>query len=182
MAVPSPLSVKDRPVGSVPALAKAARGFPVDVTVNVPLAPTVKVVALALVMAGATAGVTVSDAFDVLPAPASVSDTVTLLFLMPAVVAVTETENVQFDDAPRVAPASAIDEAPAVAVMVPPPQEPTMPLGVATTKPAGRVSLKLTLLSPTVVLGLLSVKVRVVEALLTMLAAPKAAAILGGVT
>ena len=62
VAVPSPLSVKVRPLGSEPAvLASAAAGEPVVVTVKVFATPVVKVVALELVNAGATPGlVTVS--------------------------------------------------------------------------------------------------------------------------
>ena len=52
VAVPLPLSVKVTPVGSAPVLEIPAGGEPVVVTVKEPAVPTVKVVLLALVMAG----------------------------------------------------------------------------------------------------------------------------------
>ena len=60
VAVPSPLSTKVTPEGRAPDSVIAAFGVPVVVTVNVPAAPAVKEVALALVIAGAPATVTVS--------------------------------------------------------------------------------------------------------------------------
>ena len=48
VAVPSPLSVKERPLGRVPVLASAAVGEPVVVTVNDFATPVVKVVEAAL--------------------------------------------------------------------------------------------------------------------------------------
>jgi hypothetical protein len=53
VAVPLPLSVKFTLAGSDPVLVSAGVGLPVVVTVNVPLAPAVKVTELALVIAGA---------------------------------------------------------------------------------------------------------------------------------
>ena len=53
MAVPFPLSTKVTPVGSVPLSLKAGVGIPVVVTVNVPGSPSVNVVMVALVIAGA---------------------------------------------------------------------------------------------------------------------------------
>ncbi len=50
--VPFPLSVRVTPLGSVPVLLRLGAGKPVVVTVNVPAAPTVNAVLLALVMAG----------------------------------------------------------------------------------------------------------------------------------
>jgi hypothetical protein len=52
VAVPFPLSVKATPIGSVPDSLRLGAGKPVVVTEKVPTAPTVKVVPLALVMAG----------------------------------------------------------------------------------------------------------------------------------
>ncbi len=55
VAVPLSTRVADvnvTPVGSVPVCVTVGAGNPVVVTVNVPGAPTVNVVALALVMAG----------------------------------------------------------------------------------------------------------------------------------
>ena len=53
VAVPLPLSVKVTPAGSAPDSVTVADGLPVDVTENEPCVPTVKVVELPLVMAGA---------------------------------------------------------------------------------------------------------------------------------
>jgi hypothetical protein len=71
---------------------------------------------------------------------------------------------------------------PAVAVMVPAPHDPVNPFGVATSKPAGKVSLKATPLKLCVELLFWIVKVRLVEPFSGMLAAPKALMITGGAT
>jgi hypothetical protein len=71
---------------------------------------------------------------------------------------------------------------PAVAVMVPAPHDPVNPFGVATTKPAGKVSLKATPLRLCVELLFWIVKVRLVEPFNGMLAAPNALMMIGGPT
>ena len=71
---------------------------------------------------------------------------------MPAAIPVTFTENVQELLAAIVPPLRLITLVPAVAVIVPPPQEPVRPFGVETTKPAGSVSLKPTPVSDVLVL------------------------------
>jgi hypothetical protein len=48
-----PVGLRVTPVGNVPATAKVGVGTPVAVTENIPAVPTVKVVASALVIAGA---------------------------------------------------------------------------------------------------------------------------------
>jgi hypothetical protein len=53
VAVPFPLSVKVTPLGRLPVLLSAAVGDPVVVTVKDPVAPLVKLVLSALVIAGA---------------------------------------------------------------------------------------------------------------------------------
>src|SRR5438552_18179272 len=65
-------------------------------------------------------------------------------------------------------------------VMVPEPQDPVRPLGVATTRPPGSVSPKATPVSATVALGLVMVKLSVVVAPRLMLAAPNALLMFGG--
>jgi hypothetical protein len=65
-------------------------------------------------------------------------------------------------------------------VIVPEPQAPVNPFGLATTSPAGNVSLKPTPVKATVALGLVMVKLSVVAAFRLMLAAPNALAIDGG--
>jgi len=72
--------------------------------------------------------------------------------LVPPVVPVTFTANVQDVEAARLAPVKLMLPDPAVAVMVPPPQLPTRPLGVETTRPAGKTSVKPTPVSVVVVL------------------------------
>jgi hypothetical protein len=61
--------VKVTPLGKVPLSLKVGAGKPVSVTVNVPAAPTVKVVLFALVMAGfwLTVSVKLCVAFDPTP-------------------------------------------------------------------------------------------------------------------
>ena len=129
---------------------------------------------------------TVRLAFEVLPVPPSVEVTWTLLFLVPPVVPVTDTENVQDDptagDAVSVAPERLTLPAPAFAVMVPLPQVPVM-LGVAdTTSPAGSVSVNATPLSELKVLGLVMVKLKVVLEFAAIEATPKDLLMDGGAT
>ena len=71
--------------------------------------------------------------------------------------------------------------APATAVTVPP-HVSARPFGVATTRPAGSVSVKPTPVSAVAAFGLVSVNVSVVVPFTTMLAAPNALAIVGGAT
>src|SRR5579864_2599380 len=85
--------------------------------------------------------VTVMEALDVLPAPASVEVTWTLLFFTPAVVPVTFTDTVQLALEASVAPLRLTTPEPATAVAVPP-HVLVNALGVATTRPAGRLSVK----------------------------------------
>src|SRR5258707_8959171 len=124
-----------------------------------------------LIVGGPT---TVIEAFEVLPVPPSFEVTCTLLFFTPAVVPVTSTENVHDDPAPgdvvNVPPDKLMLPLPAVAVIAPLPHDPVKPLAVATTKPAGRLSVNPTPLCATVVLGLLIVKLRVLLLLTAMLA------------
>ncbi len=92
---------------------------------------------------GAAADFRLADA--VLPVPPFVEVTAPVVLRKdPATVAVTFTANVQELPAAIVAPASATLPLPDVAVIVPPPQEPDSPLGVATTNPVGNVSIKAT--------------------------------------
>src|SRR5215469_13055275 len=117
------------------------------------------------------------------PVPALVELTVpVVLTLCPPVVPTTFTENVQEPPAAIVPPERLTTENPEMVpvVIVPAPQEPVRPFGLATASPAGSVSPKPTPVSPTVALGLVIVKVRVVVAFRLMLAAPNALAIDGG--
>ena len=105
------------------------------------LPPTPRVAApkLFMIVGGLT---TVTLAVAVFPVPPLVDVTVTELFCAPAVVPVTLTENVQDAPAARDAPDKLTEDAPAVAVMVPESHVPVITLGVETTNPAGRVSVK----------------------------------------
>src|SRR5436853_251649 len=104
---------------------------------------------------------TVTVAFAVLPLPPSTDVTALVtLFLTPAVVPVTFTLKVHVPFAGRVAPVRLIVPEPAVAVMVPPPHVPASPFGVATTSPAGRLSVKPTPVSAVPAFGLARLKVR----------------------
>src|ERR1700694_2104909 len=122
-----------------------------------------------------------TEAVAVLPVPPFAELTApVVLTLFPAVTPVTFTEKVQDPLAATVAPARLMLAEPAVAVMVPPPHEPVSPLGVATSRPLGKVSVNATPVSATDALELVIVKVRLVLLLVRMLAAPNAFAIDGG--
>src|SRR5437879_1209932 len=67
--VPFPLSVKVTPLGSGPASTRAGGGKPVVITVNDAKVPSVNVVLVALVMAGASSTVSVKFCVALLPTP-----------------------------------------------------------------------------------------------------------------
>jgi hypothetical protein len=97
----------------------------------------------ALLKVGGAMTVRVAEA--VAPEPPSVEVTALVtLFFVPAAVPVTLTANEQLEAAATCPPDRETDVAPAVAEMVPPPQEPVRPFGVATTRPAGSESVKAT--------------------------------------
>ena len=105
-----------------------------------------------------------------------------VLALLPAVIPVTFTVKVQDAPAARVAPVKLTVPDPAVAVMVPPPQEPVSPFGVDTTRPAGSVSMNSMLVTETVVFGFVMLKLRVVEPFSGTVVAPNALVIVGGIS
>lgn len=121
---------------------------------------------------------TVMLALEVLPVPPLVALTVTLLIFTPAVVPVTFTDTVQLP-LPAIVPAerlTALD--PAAAVAVPP--HVLLKFGVAaTTKPAGRLSVKATPVLG-LVLGLLMANDKVVVPFSGTDAAPNDFVMLGG--
>ena len=132
-----------------------------------------------LLMVGGAMTVTLAEA--VRPVPPSVELTVpVVLFLVPAVVPVTFTEKVQEAPAANVPPDRLTEPDPAVAVMVPLPQEPLKPLGVDTTRPEGKESVKATPLSDALPLGLVTVKLRLVVPPIAMLDAPNDLLMVGG--
>jgi len=114
------------------------------------------------------------------PAPVSVEVTLpVVLFFTPVVVPVTSTEKVQLPLAAIVPPLSDMLLEPATAVIVPLPQLPVSPFGVATTKPAGRESLNATPVSPSPLLGLVTVKLSDVVAFTGIEATPNVLLIVG---
>jgi hypothetical protein len=178
------------PVGSVslnPTAVKAAvfAGGLVIVKVSFVVALRAMLVGLkALAIAGGAT--TVSTAvLLVAPVPPSVDVTASVvLLLLPALVPVTSAEKVHDEpaagDAVSVPPVRLMVLLPAVAVIVPLPQEPVNPLGVATTKPAGKLSVKATPLSELVVFGLVMVKLSVLLAFNATLVGLKALLIVVG--
>jgi hypothetical protein len=104
----------------------------------------------ALIMTGGAT--TVIEALEVLPVPPSVEVTWTLLFFTPAVVPCTLTETVQLALAANIPPERLMLPDPATAVAVPP-QVLFKALGVATTTPAGRLSVNAIPFSVTPVFG-----------------------------
>src|SRR5438445_755464 len=122
---------------------------------------------------------TVIEALDVFPVPPSVEVTWTLLFFTSAVVPCTLTETVQLALAANVPAERLMLPEPATAVAVPP-QVLFNALGVATTRPAGKLSVKAIPFSVTPVFGFCMVNVNEVVPFSGMLAAPNALVIDGG--
>jgi hypothetical protein len=122
---------------------------------------------------------TIRLAFEVFPVPAFVEFTVTLLFFAPAVVPVTLTEIVHDEVGASTPLMRLIVEAPFAAVMVPLQVLLRLP-GVATTNPAGKLSVKEIPFRVETVSALLIVKVRLVALFTGTEAAPKAIVIAGG--
>jgi hypothetical protein len=97
-----------------------------------------------------------------------------MLFLVPGVVPVTLTLKVHELLTASVPPNRLMMDEPAVAVIVPAPQEPVRPLGVATIRPAGIKSDISTPVSATVAFGFVMVKVTLVVPPSGIVAAPNA--------
>jgi hypothetical protein len=167
LGVPVGVAVAEGEAVAVGVLVKIAVDVAVGVTVGVPV--------------GVFVGVnTIKVAVDVLPAPPFVEVTVTLFSLAPGVEPSTSTEKVQDPLAGNVAPDRLTVEEPAVAVIVPPSQLPANPFGVATTRPAGNVSVKATPVNAVTGSELVIVKLRVVVSFNGMPAAPNDLSIEGG--
>jgi hypothetical protein len=131
-----------------------------------------------IITGGAT---TVMLAFDVFPVPPSVEVTCTLLFFTLAVVPVTFAESVHEEFVARVPPARLSTPDPAIAVATPP-QVLVRALGVATTSPAGKLSVNATPVSEIALLaGFVIVNVSDVDPFKGMAAAPNDLVIVGGV-
>lgn len=123
--------------------------------------------------------ITVSEAFEVFPVPPLVDVTWTLLFSTPVAVPFTFTETVQEPPGARLAPDRDTDED-AVAPETVPLHVELKPLGVATTSPAGRLSVKATPFKVKFVLELLKVKIRLVVPFSGTEVAPKLLLMCGG--
>jgi len=120
-----------------------------------------------LIRGGAT---TVTLALEVFPRPPLVEPTWTLLFFAPDVVPVTLSEITQEALAASAPADSVVEDVPAAAVDVPP-QELARLFGVATTTPAGNVSVNATPVSATLEFGFVMLKVsEVVPPVATVLA------------
>jgi hypothetical protein len=149
----------------------------VKLKVVLPFNITLDTAKLLLIVGGETT-VTVA-VFEVVPVPPSVEVIApVVLFFTPAVVPVTVTLKVQLPLAATLPALSAIVLG-FVVVNVPPH---CALEDVATVRPAGNVSLKATPLSATVVLGLVTVKVKVVVPFILMVDAPKLLLTVGGAT
>ena len=164
-----------------PTPVKAVVGFElVIVHCRLVVAPTATWAAPnALVIAGGATTVMVVDAVEPVPPSVEVTGLVVLVFA-PAVVPVTLTWKTQNVAGPTLAPASVM--ALAVVVIEPPSQVPISPLGEATARPAGRVSVKPTPVSVVAPLGLLTVNCSIVVPLSGTVAAPNTLEIVGGAT
>src|SRR5947209_16669074 len=175
VALPAPpltgsVSLNDNPVRSPLAGVAGLFGLLiVKVTVVVPFSGTLPAPNALLIVAGAT---TVTVAVAGVLAPASVELTVTLLFLVPAVVPCTFTVTAQEALATTVPPLRLTEPEPAVAVAVPP-QVFVKPFGVAITKPAGKLSVNDSPVSDTLVFGLVMLMVSDVVPFSGILVAPK---------
>jgi hypothetical protein len=123
-------------------------------------------------------------AVAVLPVPPLVEVTALVVFVKsPEAVPVTLTEKVQELFTARAAALSVTELEPAADAMVPPPHDPVKPFGVATSIPAGNVSVKATPESAlALAAGLVIVKVSEVVPLRAMVGAPKDFVMLGGAT
>jgi hypothetical protein len=102
----------------------------------------------------------------VFPLPALVDVTAPVVLVrFPVDVPFTVTLNVHEPFAAMLAPVKVTPFDPAAAVMLPPPQEPVNPLGVATTSPAGKISVNATpVMAAVFAAGFVMVKLRLVVA------------------
>src|SRR5579885_3278709 len=101
------------------------------------------------------------------------------LFFTPGVMPVTFTEKVQLALDASVPPLSDTLPDPDTAVIVPPPQLPAKPFGVATINPSGRLSVKATPVRAKLILGLFTLNVSEVVPFNGMVGAPNDFAIVG---
>ena len=120
-----------------------------------------------------------ADAVPPFPASVEVTALVTL-FCAPAVAPTTFTVKVHEVAVASVAPDRLTLAEPLAAVIVPPPHVPVKPLGDDTVSPDGKASVKPIPLSNMLLLGLESVKVKVVLPFNATLAAPNAFPMVGG--
>jgi hypothetical protein len=177
------LSVMVRPAGRVsekltPVSGPVEFGF-VIVKLRLVVVPSGMLAApKALLMVGGPTTVTLAVA--VFPVPALAEVIWTLLFFTPPVVPCTVTVTVQAGPGARLAPDKATLDEPFAAVTVAPEHVELGFPGVATTKPAGRLSVNASPVIVRLVLVVLMVNVRLVVPFSESVAAPKAFAMAGG--
>ena len=123
---------------------------------------------------------TVNVAVEVFPVPPLVELTWTLFVFVPAVVPKMLTLKLHELLAASVAPDRLTVPLAAIAVIVPPPHVPDNPLGVATTRPAGNVSVNATPVKDVVALAFVIVKVKEVVPLTSMVPTPNVFVMEGG--
>ena len=127
---------------------------------------------------------TATVALAVAPVPPSFEVTLSVvLFCTPMAFPTTLTLNVQELLTASVAPVSDTWTSPSLAVIVPPPQSPVRPAGVARLNPDGSISVKPTSLKLIVlIVGLVIVKLSVVVAFSSIVEAPNVLVMAGGAT
>ena len=123
---------------------------------------------------------TINVAVEVFPSPPLVEFTWTLFVSVPLAVARTLTLKLHEPLAAIVAPDKLTMPLAAVAAIVPPPHVPDNPLGVATTKPAGNVSVNATPVKEELALGFVIVKLKEVVPFRSIVPTPKVFVIEGG--
>lgn len=115
-----------------------------------------------------------------MPVPPSVEVTVTELVFSPAEVPLTFAVKLQEPPAAMVPPLKLMVPLPAMAVIVPLPQDPVTFAGLATTRPDGRLSVNATPLSATPVFGFVMLKLKVLAPFNGIMVGLKALTIDGG--
>src|SRR5579871_888525 len=182
LSVPVPIELPPSKNVTVPVCVPAPGATAETVAVNVTNCPNTEEFCDELTNVVVLAFTTVTSAVEVLPVPALVSLTVTLLFAAPTAVPCTVRATVQVAPGARLAPNNDADEEPLAAAAVPLHVLFRL-LGAATIRVpgvAGKASVNLVPVSVRFWLRLVTVKVRLVVAPKGIVALPKALAICGG--
>jgi hypothetical protein len=173
---------RSKPAGNVSVkamLVRVVEGLGFEAVKLSEVAPLSGMLAVPKEFASVGGAITVTEALEVFPVPPWAEVMVTLLFFAPGVVPVTLRVRVQeaLEDKVPAEKLMALDAGTAVVV---PMQVVARPLGVATTRPEGKESVKERPVRVVEVLGLATVNESVVVALSGMVAAPKDLAMVGG--